>query len=94
LTVLYVSTFETLEEAIELNNGVEQGLSSSLFTRNMDAAFEFIGPSGSDCGIVNVNAGTSGAEIGAPFGGEPFSLFSGFPLPCLLITACFTSLRK
>ena len=66
-----------------MNNSVEQGLSSSLFTRNMDAAFEFIGHSGSDCGIVNVNAGTSGAEIGAPFGGEPFSLFSGFPSPFL-----------
>ncbi|GAA5844942.1 hypothetical protein JCM5353_004702 [Sporobolomyces roseus] len=68
--ILYVSTFETLEQAIELNNSVEQGLSSSLFTRDMDSAFQFIGHSGSDCGIVNVNSGTSGAEIGAPFGGN------------------------
>jgi len=60
LLVLYVSTFETLDEAIELNNSVEQGLSSSLFTRDMDSAFQFIGPAGSDCGIVNVNSGTSG----------------------------------
>ncbi|GAA5934111.1 uncharacterized protein JCM15063_000558 [Sporobolomyces koalae] len=68
--ILYVSTFETLEEAIELNNSVEQGLSSSLFTRDMSSAFQFIGPAGSDCGIVNVNAGTSGAEIGMRFGGN------------------------
>ncbi|KAM0755055.1 succinate-semialdehyde dehydrogenase [Meredithblackwellia eburnea MCA 4105] len=68
--ILYVSTFETLEEAIELNNSVDQGLSSSLFTRDMSSAFQWIGPAGSDCGIVNVNGSTSGAEIGAPFGGN------------------------
>ncbi|GAA5882085.1 hypothetical protein JCM1840_007547 [Sporobolomyces johnsonii] len=68
--ILFVSTFDTLEEAIELNNSVEQGLSSSLFTRDMASAFQFIGPAGSDCGIVNVNSSTSGAEIGAPFGGN------------------------
>ncbi|KAL8276544.1 hypothetical protein RQP46_011034 [Phenoliferia psychrophenolica] len=68
--ILFVSTFETLEEAIELNNSVEQGLSSTLFTRDMSSAFQWIGPAGSDCGIVNVNGSTSGAEIGAPFGGN------------------------
>ncbi|GAA5885289.1 hypothetical protein JCM16303_005989 [Sporobolomyces ruberrimus] len=68
--ILYVSTFETLEEAIELNNSVDQGLSSSLFTRDMSSAFQFIGPSGSDTGIVNVNGSTSGAEIGMRFGGN------------------------
>ncbi|BGP14719.1 hypothetical protein JCM10213_002752 [Rhodosporidiobolus nylandii] len=68
--ILYVSTFDTLEEAIELNNSVEQGLSSSLFTTNLSSALRFIGPAGSDCGIVNVNSSTSGAEIGAPFGGN------------------------
>lgn len=69
-TVLYVSTFETLEEAIELNNSVPQGLSSSLFTNDISNAFKWIGPGGSDCGIVNVNGSTSGAEIGLPFGGN------------------------
>ncbi|GAA6019295.1 hypothetical protein JCM11491_001307 [Sporobolomyces phaffii] len=68
--ILYVSTFETLDEAIELNNSVEQGLSASLFTRDMSSAFQFIGPGGSDTGITNVNGGTSGAEIGARFGGN------------------------
>ncbi|KAK4053528.1 hypothetical protein OIV83_001696 [Microbotryomycetes sp. JL201] len=68
--ILYVSTFSTLEEAIELNNSVNQGLSSALFTQNMSNAFKWIGPEGSDCGIVNVNGSTSGAEIGAPFGGN------------------------
>ncbi|GAA5969712.1 hypothetical protein JCM11641_008013 [Rhodosporidiobolus odoratus] len=68
--ILYVSTFETLEEAIELNNSVEQGLSSSLFTNNLSSALQFTGPAGSDCGIVNVNSSTSGAEISAPFGGN------------------------
>ncbi|GAA5911164.1 hypothetical protein JCM6882_006595 [Rhodosporidiobolus microsporus] len=68
--ILYVATFDTLEEAIELNNGVDQGLSSSLFTSNLSSAFHFTGPSGSDCGIVNINASTSGAEIGTPFGGN------------------------
>ncbi|KAM0788585.1 hypothetical protein ACM66B_001707 [Microbotryomycetes sp. NB124-2] len=68
--ILYVSTFSTLEEAIELNNSVNQGLSSALFTQNMSNAFKWIGPEGSDCGIVNVNGSTSGAEIGARFGGN------------------------
>ncbi|ORY72399.1 succinate-semialdehyde dehydrogenase, partial [Leucosporidium creatinivorum] len=68
--ILYVSTFETLEEAIELNNGVAQGLSSALFTQDLSNAFKWIGPEGSDTGIVNVNGSTSGAEVGAPFGGN------------------------
>ncbi|KAH7331412.1 hypothetical protein KP509_20G031600 [Ceratopteris richardii] len=68
--VLYVFKFQSLEEAIALNNSVPQGLSSSIFTRNPEAIFTWIGPSGSDCGIVNVNIPTSGAEIGGAFGGE------------------------
>jgi aldehyde dehydrogenase family 7 protein A1 len=68
--ILYVMKFKTLEEAIEINNSVPQGLSSSLFTTDVRAAFKWMGPSGSDCGIVNVNVGTSGAEIGGAFGGE------------------------
>ncbi|GAA6034396.1 hypothetical protein JCM8097_002704 [Rhodosporidiobolus ruineniae] len=68
--ILYVATFETLEEAIELQNDVAQGLSSSIFTNSLNSALQFTGPEGSDCGIVNVNGSTSGAEIGAPFGGN------------------------
>jgi len=68
--ILYVMKFKTLDEAIEWNNEVPQGLTSSLFTSNNSAVFKWIGPSGSDCGIVNVNLGTSGAEIGGAFGGE------------------------
>ena len=68
--ILYVFIFETLEEAFRLNNDVPQGLSSSLFTTNIKNYFKWIGPSGSDCGIVNCNIGTSGAEIGGAFGGE------------------------
>ena len=67
--ILYVFKYATFEEAVALNNGVPQGLSSSLFTRDMRRVFKWIGPSGSDCGLVNVNAGTSGAEIGGAFGG-------------------------
>ena len=66
--VLYVSTFETLEQAIELNNSVDQGLSSSLFTQDMTSALRFMHES--DTGIINVNGSTSGAEIGMPFGGN------------------------
>lgn len=65
-----VATFETLEEAIELNNQVRQGLSSTLFTNDMKAVFKWTSASGSDCGIVNVNQSTSGAEITASFGGN------------------------
>ena len=60
----------SLEEAIELNNSVRQGLSSAIFTNNLRAAEKFLSPEGSDCGIANVNIGTSGAEIGGAFGGE------------------------
>ena len=68
--ILYVIKVKSFEEAVALNNDVPQGLSSSLFSNNMQLAFKWMGPSGSDCGIVNVNAGTSGAEIGGAFGGE------------------------
>ena len=68
--IMYVLTYETLEEAIALNNGVPQGLSSAIFTTHQAEAERFTSASGSDCGIVNVNIGTSGAEIGGAFGGE------------------------
>lgn len=68
--ILYVMTYDRLEEAIGINNSVPQGLSSSIFTMNMREAEQFMSASGSDCGIVNVNIGTSGAEIGGAFGGE------------------------
>ncbi|MFN5946233.1 MAG: aldehyde dehydrogenase family protein [Phycisphaerae bacterium] len=68
--IMYVFTFKTLDEAIAMNNGVDQGLSSSIFTDSMRSAERFLSASGSDCGIANVNAGTSGAEIGGAFGGE------------------------
>jgi aldehyde dehydrogenase (NAD+) len=68
--VLYVMSYGELEEAIALHNGVPQGLSSSIFTRDQREAERFIAADGSDCGIVNVNIGTSGAEIGGAFGGE------------------------
>ncbi len=69
--VLYLIKYSgEIEEAIELHNGVVQGLSSSIFTTNMREAETFLSPWGSDCGIANVNVGTSGAEIGGAFGGE------------------------
>ncbi|THH28979.1 hypothetical protein EUX98_g5205 [Antrodiella citrinella] len=68
--ILTVGVFDKLEEAIAWNNGVPQGLSSSLWTRDIRNVGKWIGPAGSDCGIVNVNVGTSGAEIGAAFGGN------------------------
>jgi aldehyde dehydrogenase (NAD+) len=68
--VLYLMEFDTIEEAIALHNGVPQGLSSSLFTTSLVAAEEFLSARGSDCGIANINIGTSGAEIGGAFGGE------------------------
>ncbi|THH08790.1 hypothetical protein EW145_g2462, partial [Phellinidium pouzarii] len=68
--VLQVGIFDELEQAIAWNNAVPQGLSSSLWTRDIRAVGKWIGPSGSDAGIVNVNVGTSGAEIGAAFGGN------------------------
>ena len=68
--VLNVGIFDELEQAIEWNNNVPQGLSSSLWTRDLRNVGKWIGPAGSDTGIVNVNVGTSGAEIGAAFGGN------------------------
>jgi aldehyde dehydrogenase (NAD+) len=68
--ILYVMRFRTIEEAIALNNGVAQGLSSALFTDSMQRAEAFLSAAGSDCGIANVNIGTSGAEVGGAFGGE------------------------
>jgi aldehyde dehydrogenase (NAD+) len=68
--ILYLFTVDTLEEAIALHNSVDQGLSSAIFTRNMQWAETFLSARGSDCGIANVNIGTSGAEIGGAFGGE------------------------
>jgi aldehyde dehydrogenase (NAD+) len=71
--ILYVMGYETLEEAIEIHNAVPQGLSSAIFTSDMREAETFLAPSGSDCGIANVNIGTSGAEIGGAFGGEKWT---------------------
>lgn len=68
--LLYVMRFSDLDDAIAMNNAVPQGLSSSLFTTNQASVFKWTGPAGSDCGIVNVNIGPSGAEIGGAFGGE------------------------
>jgi aldehyde dehydrogenase (NAD+) len=68
--ILYVVPYETLDEAIALNNAVSAGLSSSIFTRDLGEAERFLSASGSDCGIANVNIGPSGAEIGGAFGGE------------------------
>jgi aldehyde dehydrogenase (NAD+) len=68
--ILYMIKYRTIEDAIELNNSVPQGLSSSIFTENLREAEKFLSEAGSDCGIANVNIGTSGAEIGGAFGGE------------------------
>ncbi|HAT2008154.1 TPA: aldehyde dehydrogenase family protein [Legionella pneumophila] len=68
--ILYVMSYRTLDEAIALHNGVPQGLSSALFTQNLKNAELFLSAYGSDCGIANINIGTSGAEIGGAFGGE------------------------
>ena len=68
--ILYVLTYGDLDEAIALNNAVPQGLSSSIFTLDQREAERFMAADGSDCGIANVNIGTSGAEIGGAFGGE------------------------
>ena len=70
--ILHVLKFKTLEEAIHINNSVRQGLSSSLFTQNVKNVFKWTGPNGSDCGIVNVNIPTNGAEIGGAFGGNDY----------------------
>jgi aldehyde dehydrogenase (NAD+) len=68
--ILYLFEFDTLDEVIRLHNAVPQGLSSAIFTLNMRTAERFLSATGSDCGIANVNIGTSGAEIGGAFGGE------------------------
>ena len=68
--ILYVMTYTVFEEAIALHNAVPQGLSSAVFTQDQAEAERFLSASGSDCGIANVNIGTSGAEIGGAFGGE------------------------
>jgi aldehyde dehydrogenase (NAD+) len=68
--ILYVVRYQTLDQAIDWNNAVPQGLSSSIFTLDMREAELFMSASGSDCGIANVNIGPSGAEIGGAFGGE------------------------
>jgi aldehyde dehydrogenase (NAD+) len=68
--LLYVLTYRDLDEAIALHNDVPQGLSSAIFTTDQREAERFLAADGSDCGIVNVNIGTSGAEIGGAFGGE------------------------
>ena len=68
--ILYLVKVSSLEEAIRINNGVRQGLSSALFTDSLQRAEKFLSSQGSDCGIANINIGTSGAEIGGAFGGE------------------------
>ena len=68
--ILYVMTYDDLDEAIALQNGVPQGLASSIFTTDVREAERFCAADGSDCGIANVNIGPSGAEIGGAFGGE------------------------
>lgn len=70
IPVLYVKLIKSFQEGLQHNNSVTQGLSSSLFTKDTGHMFEWLGETGSDCGIVNVNIGTSGAEIGGAFGGE------------------------
>tara|TARA_Y100001980_G_C14556594_1_gene348748 strand:+ start:1 stop:519 length:519 start_codon:yes stop_codon:yes gene_type:complete len=68
--ILYVIEYDSLEDAIKKHNDVKQGLSSSIFTDNIINSEKFLSSAGSDCGIANVNIGTSGAEIGGAFGGE------------------------
>ncbi|KAI8988335.1 Aldehyde/histidinol dehydrogenase [Mycotypha africana] len=68
--ILHTMKYKTLDEAIAINNNVSQGLSSSIFTNDPATIFRWIGPTGSDCGIINVNIPTNGAEIGGAFGGE------------------------
>ena len=68
--ILYLVEVDDLDHAIRLHNDVPQGLSSAIFTANVRAAERFLSVTGSDCGIANVNIGTSGAEIGGAFGGE------------------------
>ena len=68
--ILYMLEYDAIEDAVAIHNGVPQGLSSAIFTDSMQSAETFLSVAGSDCGIANVNIGTSGAEIGGAFGGE------------------------
>jgi aldehyde dehydrogenase (NAD+) len=68
--ILYVMTFSTLDEAIAMQNDAPQGLSSAMFSNHVRHTEQFLSAAGSDCGIANINIGTSGAEIGGAFGGE------------------------
>jgi aldehyde dehydrogenase (NAD+) len=68
--ILYIQRYSSLDEALAIHNAVDQGLSSAIFTDRVSEAERFLSPAGSDCGIANVNIGTSGAEIGGAFGGE------------------------
>jgi aldehyde dehydrogenase (NAD+) len=68
--ILYLLEYESIEEAIRIHNDVPQGLSSAIFTDSLREAEAFLSVAGSDCGIANINIGTSGAEIGGAFGGE------------------------
>jgi len=68
--ILYLIEVESVDEAIAINNEVKQGLSSAIFTDSVKNSEKFLSHGGSDCGIANVNIGTSGAEIGGAFGGE------------------------
>jgi aldehyde dehydrogenase (NAD+) len=68
--ILYLIKYKSLKEAIEKQNGVKQGLSSAIMTKDLSEMEQFLSHAGSDCGIANVNIGTSGAEIGGAFGGE------------------------
>jgi aldehyde dehydrogenase (NAD+) len=68
--ILYIMKYQTIDQAVAIQNNVPQGLSSAIFTLNLREAEQFLSEAGSDCGIANVNIGTSGAEIGGAFGGE------------------------
>jgi aldehyde dehydrogenase (NAD+) len=68
--ILYLIRYDDIDEALAMHNGVAQGLSSAIFTNDLRSAERFLSAAGSDCGIANVNIGTSGAEIGGAFGGE------------------------
>jgi aldehyde dehydrogenase (NAD+) len=68
--ILYIMPYDTIDEAIAMQNNVPQGLSSAIFSLNIRETEAFLSAAGSDCGIANVNIGTSGAEIGGAFGGE------------------------
>ena len=68
--ILYITKYSSIDEAIKIHNDVPQGLSSAIFTNNILNSEQFLSHKGSDCGIANVNIGTSGAEIGGAFGGE------------------------